>query len=116
MTPCKIRWTADTYQLTDHAGNLMGSVTAGADGVLVYPGLAAFSPDLAMLYQVEEGQYETLDGTSHDLGGWDGETVTADLVKTLLGLDSAIPMLVEVMNDNPDLGPKVVQGVMAGLA
>ena len=113
-TPCKIRWTGPTSTLSSPTGfGDMGRLSKGAEGILVYPGLAAFSPDLALLYQVDEADYEVLDAT--DLGGWDGATVTPVLVKTLLDLEEAIPTLVEVMQGNPELGSKIVQSVMAGM-
>ena len=118
MTPCKIIWTGPDFDLPSPDGSHLGRVTAGAEGVLVYPGLAAFSPELALLYRVDDTHYTIQSAPTNggDLGGWDGETITANLVKTLLDLDEAIPTLVQVMNDNPELGPKVVQGVMSGMA
>ncbi len=120
MTPCKIIWTGPDFDLPSLDGGHLGRVTAGAEGVLVYPGLAAFSPDLALLYRVDAEHYDVHSpgDASADaaLGGWDGVTVTPVLVKTLLDLDDAIPTLVKVMNENPALGPKVVQGVMAGMS
>ena len=112
-TPCKIIWTGPDFDLPSPDGTThLGRVTAGHEGVLVYPGLATFHPDLAEASHFSRGA-ETGNGA---LGGWDGTTVTTMLVKTLLDLDNAIPTLVQVMKDNPDLGPKVVQGVMAGMS
>ncbi len=115
-TPCKIKWTGPQATLVSpQSGETLYTVMPGSEGVLVYPGLASFHPDLALLYKVEEGHYAPTPPEG-DLGGWDGQTVTPALVKQLLDLEEAIPTLVKVMNDNPDLGPKVVQGVMAGMA
>ena len=117
-TPCKIIWTGPDFDLPSPDGTThLGRVTAGNEGVLVYPGLATFHPDLAILYRVEASHFSRVAETGNGaLGGWDGTTVTTTLVKTLLDLDNAIPTLVQVMKDNPDLGPKVVQGVMAGMS
>ena len=117
-TPCKIKWTGPQASLVSpQSGETLYTVMPGSEGILVYPGLASFHPDLALLYRVEDGHYSlsSEDSSDGDLGGWDGKTVTAALLKQLLDLEEAIPTLVKVMNDNPDLGPKVVQGVMAGM-
>ena len=115
--PCKFLWNGPPINLSNPNGEgSLGIVKQGHEGVLVYPGLAAFSPDLALLYKVDEAHIDTDLPLTGGLGGWDGKTVTPALVKALLELDGAIPTLVKVMNDNPDLGPKVVQGVMAGMA
>lgn len=119
QTPCKFRWNGPAINLANpNGGATLGVVQAGQEGVLVYPGLAAFSPDLALLYRVDESHLEieaTSPSRAEGLCGWDGQTVTPALVKALLEQDDAIPTLVEVLNDNPDLGPRVIQGVMAGM-
>lgn len=119
-TPCKIRWTGPSVDLSDSNGNEIGSIESGTEGVLVYPGLAVFSPDLGILLEVEADNYEVVPSTTEApnaiLGGWDGTTITPELIHAILSLDAAIPTLVQVMNDNPELGPKVVQGVMAGMS
>ena len=116
--PCKIRWTGPTCTLpSPTGGESMGHVAQGAEGVLVYPNLASFSPNLALLYRVDPSHYEVIkeEGSNGAFGGWDGTTVTPELLKALLDLDDAIPTLVQVMAENPALGPKVVQGVMSGM-
>ena len=116
--PCKITWTGPDFDLPSPDGTShLGRVTAGSTGVLVYPGLAAFSPDLALLYRVEEAHFTCVAPTSRDdLGGWDGTTITPTLIRTLLNHVETVPILVQVMTDDPDLGPKVVQGIMAGMS
>jgi hypothetical protein len=115
LTPCNIRWTGPKAALTSPDGTQVAVLTPGTPGVLVYPGLVAWSPDLALLYRVDDTNIEAVE-SSTALGGWDGTTVTAELVGAILQHDDAIPTLVEVMNSDESLGPKVVQGVMAGMA
>ncbi len=114
-TPCNVRWTGPKAALTSHEGTEVAVLTTGPPGVLVFPGLVAWSPDLALLYRVDETHLEAADAPTA-LGGWDGTTVTPELVSAILQQDAAIPTLVEVMNSDETLGPKVVQGVMAGMA
>ena len=120
-TPCTVRWTGPKAVLTSPEGAEVATLTPGVEGVLVYPGLVSFHPDLALLYRVDETHIEVIDAPlvipdpATALGGWDGKTITPALVRGILSLDAAIPTLVAVMNDDDDLGPKIVQGVMAGL-
>ena len=106
MKPVKIQWTGASCTLDN------GTLVAGTEGVLVGPNLAAWPSITNTLYSAPEGQYRVV---ADNLGGWDGATVTPDLIRTVLNHPSAIATLVDVMNSDPDLGPKVVQGVMAGL-
>ena len=113
-TPCNIRWAGPKAALTTPDGNEVAVLTPGTPGVLVFPGLVAWSPDLALLYRVDEAQLEAVEAATA-LGGWDGTTVTPELVSAILQQDSAISTLVEVMNGDEALAPKIVQGVMAGM-
>ena len=56
-------------------GKPLGTVRAGAECVLVYPGLVAFSPELSVLYQADAAHYEAVeDPNGAGWGGWDGTT------------------------------------------
>ena len=113
-SPCRVKWTGPKAALTSPDGTEVAVLTAGTPGVLVFPGLVAWSPDLALLYRVDEAQLEAAEAPTA-LGGWDGTTVTPELVNAILRQDSAIATLVEVMAGDEDLAPKIIQGVMAGM-
>tara|TARA_R110000851_G_scaffold52444_5_gene124838 strand:- start:149 stop:469 length:321 start_codon:yes stop_codon:yes gene_type:complete len=106
MQPIRIKWNSAPVALDN------GTLTTGTEGVMVGPGLAAWPSITNTLYSVPLSNCEVL---SSDLGGWDGTTVTPDLILALLSHPDAIAVLVQTMNAHPELGTKVVQGVMAGL-
>jgi hypothetical protein len=106
MQPVKIQWNSAPVALDN------GTLHTGTEGVLVGPSLAAWPSITNTLYSVPLASCKIL---SADLGGWDGTTVTPDLILALLSHPDAIGVLVETMNTNPELGTKVVQGVMAGM-
>ena len=118
--PCPVRWTGPKAVLTSPDGEELATLIPGVEGVLVYPGLVSFHPELARLYRVDETQLEGIDDTLATpdptaLGGWDGETISPALVQGILSLDNAIPTLVTLMSEDEALAAKIVQGVMAGM-
>jgi hypothetical protein len=119
-TPCRIRWIGETLELAGADGEDLGKIESGDEGVLLDSDLALFLLDLAP-FAVDADSYElvhpppTITTTSEGFGGWDGVTITPEFIKAVLSLPSAIPTLVEVMKADPSLGPKVVEGVMAGM-
>ena len=109
MQPVKIKWIGQPYMLGD--GVLL---RPGEEGVLVAPNTAAWPEVTSQLYTLppQEGLYTVVAG---GLGGWDGTTVTPELIRAVLAHPNAISTLVQILQDDPELGPKIIQGVMAGL-
>ncbi len=114
MHPVKIKWTGPRCTLDDNGDNPGTHLAPGDVGVLVGNNLAAWPGKGARLYLAYPEQYEVL-AAGESLGGWDGSTVTPELIQAVLAHPNAISTLVEVMNADPELGPKIIKGVMDGL-
>lgn len=110
MNPVKITWAGGAVTLD---GNML---EPGTEGVLIGNGLAAWPTVSTRLWSADAKTYTVVDdGTDGPLGGWNGTTVTPDLIRAMLAHPEAVPTIVQLMQEDPELGPRIVEAVMGSM-